>query len=105
MIHGLYSRRLATHAQIAKAMKVQRDSEADPVQQHDAAFLEPRLREEVSKLGKVMDENESLITRIEALITDMQQSGWSSAERTLAIRHLEDASSRLRRELGDHPVD
>lgn len=105
MIHGLYSRRLASHALIAKAVKAQRDPETDHVQKHDAAFHEPRLREEVGKLAKAIDHNESLITRIEELITEMQQNGWGSAERTLAMRHLEDASSRLRRELGDHPTD
>lgn len=105
MIHGLYSRRLATHALIAKAVKTQRDPDADHVQKHDAAFHDPRLREEVAKLGREIDHNESLINRIESMIDEMTLNSCGTAQRILAMRHLEDASSRLRRELGDHPTD
>jgi hypothetical protein len=42
---------------------------------------------------------------IQGLINRMTVSPHGSANRTLAIRHLEDAQSRLQRELGDKPLD
>lgn len=104
-IHGLYSKLNATHAAIAAAIKLQRDPDTDPAKLEAAKISEPRLREEVAKLGKAIDHNESLINRIESMIDEMTLNGWGSAQRTLAMLHLEDASSRLRRELGDHPTD
>ncbi len=49
--------------------------------------------------------NEAVIPMIELIIHDLQTSTIQSAYRTLAIRDLECASMRLRRELGDKPTD
>jgi hypothetical protein len=105
MIKGLYSKLNATHAAIAAAVKVQKDSDAEPAKLEAARISEPRLREEVKKICAAIEQNEGWITRIESMIDEMNLKGWGSSDRSLAIRHLEDASSRLRRELGDHPQD
>lgn len=60
--------------------------------------------EEADNLEGHARSNEAIISMIELIIHDLQTSSIKSADRTLALRDLESASMRLRRELGDHPV-
>lgn len=59
-----------------------------------------RLDEEAEQHEVHARSNEALIPMIELVIHDLTTSTIQSAQRTLAIRALEEASMRLNRELG-----
>jgi hypothetical protein len=105
MIQGLYSKLNAAHVGIAKAVKVQRDGNAAAADLYAAQQNERRLREEIKKTAAGITTTQEDIEGIEQLITYMRGTEHQSPDRTLAIRALEEASGRLRRELGDHPSD
>ena len=59
------------------------------------------LENEAVQIDGMIKSDEALIPMIELLIHDLATSSHQSAGRTLAMRDLEMASMRLRRELGD----
>ena len=89
--------------------KYQRDRalapNTDPRIAHESGISADRLDAEIIALSEQIEENVTSIEGIEHLIRLLTSSPHKSADRTLAIRHLEDASMRLRRELSteDHP--
>jgi hypothetical protein len=72
----------------------------DPRIAHDAESAAKRSDAEAEKLERMARSDRALIDTIELLIHDIATSSDQSPSRTLAMRDLENASSRLRRELG-----
>jgi hypothetical protein len=101
-IHGLRMMHAAKQARLSKAIQKAADVDASDRDRHDAKSSLPGLQNEVSAIGKAIDENEAMIDRIELLIADLKQSSNQSPDRSLCLRKLEAASDRLRREIGDH---
>lgn len=104
-LEGLY---ILIKAKVARR-KVCRATAADravsAIDAHDAGFEVQQLDREIPNLHTAIQEDEKFIRDIENLVTALSQSPIKSAHRQLALRHLEDASMRLRRDLGDKPAD
>lgn len=79
----------------------QRENDDSTIGQHAAV----RSDAEADKLESHAHSNVDLINAMEIIIHDLTTSSIQSAPRTLALRELESASMRLRRELGDQPTD
>lgn len=79
----------------------QRENDESPVGLEAAKHSDA----EADKLEAHARSNEAIIPMIELIIHDLQNSTHPSAQRTLAMRDLESASMRLRRELGDKPQE
>lgn len=72
---------------------------------YDAEMDAKKLEEEATTLEGHAKSDWELIQNIEMLINYLVHSPYTSAHRTLALRSLEEASMRLRRELGDKTQD
>lgn len=72
----------------------------DPRDAHENEVAAGRLIEEAENLERMAKGNQELILNIETLIHYLATTNDKSAQRTLAMRDLESASSRLRREVG-----
>ena len=72
----------------------------DPRLAHEIEEAAKRLEAEAALHDRHIKGNTDLIINIEALIHYIHHSPDTSAYRTLALRDLESASDRLRRELG-----
>lgn len=72
----------------------------DPRIAHECEVTAKCLDEEAEQLERMAKGNHELIQNIEHLIRYLATSNDKSAQRTLAMRDLESASSRLRREVG-----
>ena len=98
-IPGLYQLRMRRIEQAKynrnRAMAV----DADPHIAHESEVVATRLEKEVVMLNEQITENVQTVEGIEHMVRILVSSPHKSADRTLAIRHLEDASMRLRREL------
>lgn len=77
----------------------------DPRDAYESAQVAERLDAEAAKLGRQARSDAAIIQNIELLIHDLSTSTDQSAHRTLALRDLENASGRLRRELGYQPIE
>lgn len=71
---------------------------------HDHEVAADVLGGQIATLKSHAEENERMIGNLQGLLMELAASGHQSAHRTLALRHLEDAQSRLMRELGERPV-
>lgn len=76
----------------------------DPRLAHECEASATALETEAATHDRHAKGNTDLIINIESLIHYINHSPDKSAYRTLALRDLESASMRLRRELGDHPL-
>lgn len=71
---------------------------------HDAAvFVQTADAGVFSLMGAIL-ESEEMAREIQGLLNRLHTAKHQSRHRSLALRHLEDAQSRLMRELGDKPV-
>lgn len=102
-IAGLYSLISRTRQQAASQRLRAAAPDTCPHEAYDAELDAKRLEAEADRLRAHARDNERMIPNIEMLIHDLNQSPHKSAARTLALRDLEQASMRLRRELGDNP--
>ncbi len=73
----------------------------DPRIAHEADMAAAEDEKRANKAEAQARSNVALVNNIELLVHDLRTSSLQSAERTLAMRDLENASMRLRRELGD----
>ncbi len=88
--------------QQAEALRRQeRNPSTDPRLAHEAGVSAERLEGEIQKLTQHRAGNLEMIGLIAELIRFLEASPHKSAHRTLALRHLEDAQSRLIRETGN----
>lgn len=99
-IAGLYAlmKQFADSAQWNRARAAA--CRTDPRIAHDLEAAAKKDAAEAERLGKHAKSNEELIQNIEMLIAYLNNSTIKSGHRTLALRDLESASDRLRRELG-----
>lgn len=74
---------------------------ADPRVAYEAEVSAKDAESRAEELEAHAKGNQDMILNIESLIHYLNHSPHKSADRTIATRHLEDASMRLRRELGD----
>lgn len=77
----------------------------DPRIAHDCEVAAKTLDQEAEQLERMASDDWHVIENIEILIKHLAASSDKSAQRTLAMRDLESASSRLRRELGYQPIN
>lgn len=89
----------AAHAQQA------RDPNTEPRDAHRYAERADRHAAEADQLMAQVDDNAQVVEGIEHLIHYLTNSTIQSPSRTLAMRELENASMRLRRECGDAPAN
>jgi hypothetical protein len=98
MIRGLYHQCHRLRTRLNELLSVESD---DPAEESTARERVPGVRIELVSVDAAVPRRLASIDTIEGLISDLNQDPFKSADLTLAIRHLEDASMRLRRELGD----
>ena len=98
-IPGLYQLRCRRVEQARYQRTCEHATDVDPHVAHDAGVTATRLEKEVVQLSEQIFENVTTIEGIERMVRFLTASPHKSPDRTLAIRHLEDASMRLRREL------
>ena len=102
-ISGLYHLLALKTRQASAAKEVERLS-TEPSEVHEAGQRAARFDQEGIDLAHHIVDDEGLINDIERIIARMQAATTiTSAHRSLAFRDLENASMRLRRELGDEP--
>jgi hypothetical protein len=92
--------------QIASKKQQHRDARArernprtDPRTAHEAGVSADQLDREIVELELAIAGNEKLISAIQQEINFLLASPYKSASRMIALRHLEDAQSRLIREI------
>lgn len=97
-LHHVLARKLnSAQWQREKVAKVT----TDPRVAHDAEVSALANEKDIKQLSEQIQENEQTIDGIEVLIHTLRSSEHQSPHRTLALRELENASMRLRRENGD----
>lgn len=93
---------ITTRTQEAEQLRLRaRKPSTDPRLAHEAGVAAERLGRDVEKLREYHAGNAALILRLQELIRYLENSPHKSVHRSLALRHLEDAQSRLMRENGD----
>lgn len=100
-IHGLLREARRKELQAAREATESRSQKKDPRMAHDLAESAERNSVEAAEIRSYAAENADLIIQVEAICQFIQTAPRSSAHRTLALRDLESAAMRLRRELGD----
>ena len=98
-IPGLYQLRMRRIEQAKYNRGREHAVDVDPHIAHESGVTAERLEKEVVMLNEQIHENVTTVEGIEHMVRYLTVSPHKSPDRTLAIRHLEDASMRLRREL------
>lgn len=104
MINGLYHELHEKNAQLSRFRAVAEDPATSSVHAHDANFHAERLAKELVDLEFQIHEDIKFVGEQQKFINFLITSKYKSAHRTLALRHVEDAQSRILRELGDKPT-
>lgn len=78
-------------------------NDPNPVSVHYAGVEAEQLTREMNLIREQISDDEYWIGRLQNMIEVLGDAKLSTANRTLAMRHLEDAQSRLLRELGGKP--
>ena len=78
----------------------EKNPSTDPRIGFEAGESADRLAREIMAMNQQKAGNQGLIEQIQIQINYLEKSPHQSAHRTLALRHLEDAQSRLIRENG-----
>jgi hypothetical protein len=102
MIAGLYHNLQRLQARMAAGAHA--GACVDPKDAHVEAVAREKVREERDAVAQAILEDEHYLVELRRVISAMQLSEHGSANRQLVIRHLEDAESRILRELGDVPA-
>ena len=105
MIKGLYHLHAEKTRELAEARAIVADPEAGAGERHDAVFNAGQLSAERVDLEYQISEDVVFIGEQQKFINFLTVTKYKSAHRTLALRHCEDAQSRILRELGDKPTD
>lgn len=96
----LYQRLAAARNSAGTARAMARDC-ADPRQRHELECSARAADAEADNLAAAIAEIEALLTKLRAALREAETLKFRGAHTTLAIRHMEDAESRLQRELGN----
>lgn len=100
MISGLHHQLAQTRQQLVAASDRANHPNAEPRDTHAAQAHADVLGREIADLQHHIEGDLKLCDEIQQLINFLNASKAKTAHRTLALRHLEDAQSRLLRELG-----
>lgn len=103
MIKGLYQLHADKTRELAEARAIVADPEAGAGERHDAEFNAGQLTRELVDLEYQIHEDIKFVGEQQKFINFLTTTKFKSAHRTLALRHCEDAQSRILRELGDKP--
>ncbi len=102
MIQGLYHKIAVLEARHANACAAMRQIE-NARDCHLAGAHAKEVARDITRWREMADADELLVLGMQNLLDTMAILP-PTAHRVLAIRHIEDAQSRLMRELGDKPV-
>ena len=100
MIAGLYH----NFQRLSARLCAEQPTDTEPRIAHIDTVSKEQIRMERDKVAAAILECEAVENEIHGLINRMLCAPHGSANLTLAMRHLEDAQSRVRRELGDVPM-
>lgn len=100
-IHGLLREARRKELQAAREATESRSQTKCPRLAHDLGVSAEKLSVEAGQLRSYVAENADIVLQIEAICDFIGTAPRTSAYRTIALRHLEDAAMRLRREIGD----
>ena len=103
MIKGLHHRKELLSRDLLTLRARARRPETDPRTAHEAGVAADGVERELHQVTATIASDVELVGEIQQQINYLSESSFKSAHRTLALRHLEDAQSRLLRELGDLP--
>ncbi len=101
MIQGIYHQLAALEKRHAVALVEAREA-ANPRDRHQAETAAHEVKREIAKFRNIACDDEILLLGLKNLVDTMAQLP-PTPHRMLALRHVEDAQSRLMRELGDQP--
>lgn len=99
-ISGLYVLQQRCRVAAAACEKESGEQELHPREKHEARQQMEAYMKQADGFGAHIKSNEELIQNIEQLIHYLVNSPIKSAQRTLTLRKLEEASGHLRRECG-----
>jgi hypothetical protein len=102
-IHGLLREAKRKELQATREATESRSQKKCPRTAHDLGVSAEKLAVEAAGIRSYCAETADIILQIEAVCDFIGTAPRTSAHRTIALRHLEDAAMRLRRELGDEP--
>lgn len=102
MTQGLYNKQALGKARYDVLCGIMKN-DPNPVSAHYAGVEAEQLTREMNLRTLKISDNEFIIGNLQSTIETLSNVILASAQRTLALRHLEDAQSRLIRELGDRP--
>jgi hypothetical protein len=102
---GLYHDLMMLRTLLASKRVTAAAVDSDPRIAHDAGVSVIRMAGDEKALTEQILEDVTWIANLQGMINRMTVSKHGSAQRTLALRHLEDAQSRLLRELGEKPAN
>lgn len=105
MIQGLYYQLATKNLLLAKARAIIADPEAGAGQVHDAEVNAGILSRELVDLEYQIHEDIKFVGEQQKFINFLTATKYKTANRMLALRHCEDAQSRILRELGDKPTN
>ena len=103
MIQGLHHKIATLEARHFYACAAMRDGTDGPQECHQAKVYADEVAREIASLREMADADEILVQGIQNLLDTITILP-PTAHRVLALRHIEDAQSRLMRELGDKPA-
>lgn len=101
---GLYHDLVMLRTQLASKRVTAAAVDSDPHIAHDSGVSVIRMESEEREMVNYIAGAERYVAEIQGMMNRMLAGGVArTPHRTLVIRHLEDAQSRLLRELGDKP--
>lgn len=100
-IPGIYQAAAQLRKQAVWNRKKEKAVRTDPHIAHEAGVSAAGDEARAAQLESQARSDEAIINAVELLVHDLKTSSHQSALRTLAMRDLEMASMRLRRELGE----
>ncbi len=103
-IKGLYHELHTKRASAVSHRACARYPGNDAAETHDHLATADHLERQLPGIEETIKHRLATIAMTEGLISDLHGTKHRTADLTLAIRDMENASMRLRRELGDQPA-
>lgn len=101
MIHGLHQDLAEKTAKRAAGQLRLADRDISPNERHSLEWTAEELDREIHRLGEAIRDTTAIGEAIAELLYRLTQIPHSSRHQSLVFTHLEDAHSRVLRELGD----
>lgn len=101
-IHGLLRIAAEKEAQASREADASLAEKKSFATAHASGVEADRLAKEAGEIRAYAGDTADIIVQVEAIITYINLGKLGSPSRTLALRDLESASMRLRREIGDN---